>query len=94
MPHFVYILRCADSSLYVGRTSDMEDRVFRHNEGIGSRFTAIRRPVEVLYTESHKTLVSALSRERQLKRWTRAKKLALAAGNTEALKASARRRRR
>ena len=92
--HFVYILRCADSSLYVGRTSDMVDRIFRHNEGIGGRFTAIRRPVEVLYTESHETLAGALNRERQLKRWSRAKKLALAAVNTKALKAAARRRRR
>ena len=94
VPHFVYILRCADTHLYVGYTTAVDSRVFRHNEGLGGRFTARRRPVELLYTESHETLAGALKRERQLKHWTKVKKLALAAGNAKALKASARRRRR
>ena len=80
MPHVVYILRCADDSLYVGYTFDLELRMVHHNEGRGSRFTALRRPVELIHTERHETLASALERERQLKHWTRAKKLALVNG--------------
>jgi predicted GIY-YIG superfamily endonuclease len=75
--HFVYVLRCADDSLYVGETHDLASRLLQHCEGTASRFTARRRPVSMVYAEewTHRDL--ALARERQLKGWTRVKKLAL-----------------
>jgi predicted GIY-YIG superfamily endonuclease len=83
---FVYILRCADGVLYVGHTIDLEDRVRRHGQGAASSFTVRRRPVALVYWEELSTLAAAISRERQLKRWTRRKKEALIAGDSELLK--------
>lgn len=84
---FVYILKCADGVFYVGRTDDLEQRLQAHQRGEGSRFTSCRRPVEMVYAEEHQTQRGAVAREQQLKRWTRAKKEALIAGNRAALKA-------
>lgn len=83
---FVYIVRCADGSLYIGETSDLDLRLLRHNEGRASAFTARRRPVVLVYSEQYQTRQAALPRERQLKRWTRAKKEALIAGDPALLK--------
>jgi putative endonuclease len=58
----------------------------RHNDGRGSSFTARRRPVQLVFTEEHDCREAALARERQLKRWTRAKKEALIAGDLALLK--------
>ena len=87
MPYFVYILRCADNSFYVGHTSDLSFRLSEHNGGEASRFTACRLPVTMVYAEEHSTQTSAIARERQLKRWTRAKKEALVRGDLHGLKA-------
>lgn len=84
--HFVYILRCADGAFYVGETNDLGFRLERHQEGSASRFTASRRPVAMVYAEEYPDRMSALARERQIKRWTRAKKEALIAGDLERLK--------
>lgn len=84
--HFVYVLRCADDSLYVGETDDVENRVARHQEGRGCAFTAARRPIELVYMEQLGNHLAARRREHQLKRWTRAKKEALIAGDLAALK--------
>jgi len=83
---FVYILRCADETLYIGSTSDVHARLVRHAQGIASRYTAARRPVRLVYYESFPTLLAALQRERQLKRWTRAKKEALVAADLSRLR--------
>lgn len=82
---FVYILRCADSSLYIGETNDVARRLSKHNEG-GSKYTSARRPVILAYTEEHERRDDSLKRERQLKRWTRAKKEALIAGEVNRLR--------
>ncbi len=79
--HFVYILRCADNSLYIGETPNVASRLAKHNEGSASRFTARRRPVSLVFAEEHPDRTAALLRERQLKRWSRAKKDALVAGD-------------
>jgi len=89
---FVYILRCADGSLYVGHTANVEDRVRVHNSGKGAAWTACRLPVALVYKESHPSEDGAVARERQLKRWTHNKKLALIHGNTAQLKSLAKRR--
>jgi putative endonuclease len=74
---WVYIVRCADNSLYVGHTDDLDSREKTHNEGRGGRCTAQRRPVQVVYFESHDSAEIAIARERQMKRWTTSKKEAL-----------------
>ena len=82
----MYILRCADDSLYVGCTDDLTGRLEQHNQGVGSHFTSRRLPVALAYAEEHQSRDDALERERQLKRWTRAKKEALIAGDRSSLK--------
>ena len=57
---FAYILRCADHSLYVGHTRNIERRVETHNAGRGAAFTSKRRPVELVYAESHDTETAAI----------------------------------
>jgi putative endonuclease len=79
--YFVYILRCADGTLYTGSTNDVDARVAKHNVGRGAKYTAGRRPVEAVYQESHDSRSAALKRESQLKQWTRARKEALIAGD-------------
>jgi putative endonuclease len=89
---FIYIVRCSDDSLYVGHTSNVEGRVKVHNAGGGALWTACRRPVHLLYQEKHPSEADAIARERQLKRWSHAKKLALINGHLKALKSLAKRR--
>ncbi|BDC47655.1 hypothetical protein TBR22_A19000 [Luteitalea sp. TBR-22] len=84
--HYVYILRCADDSLYVGETSDVVARVLTHRAGEASGFTSQRLPVTLVYAEQHTDRLRARARERQLKRWTRVKKEALIAGDLALLK--------
>jgi predicted GIY-YIG superfamily endonuclease len=90
----VYIVRCADGSLYVGRACDVHRRVEEHNAGAGAVYTTLRRPVELVYSEECSSVTAALSRERQLKRWTKAKKEALVLGRLEAIHDLSRRRQR
>lgn len=92
MPFHVYILRCADGSLYIGHTSNLADRERRHNDGRGRGFTAARRPVRIIYAEAHPSRTAAVQRERQLKRWSAEKKVALAAGDVSKLKLLSKRR--
>jgi putative endonuclease len=73
----VYLLRCADGTLYAGSTTDVEARAHAHNAGRGARYTAGRRPVEVVYQEECGSRSAALRREHALKRLTRSAKEAL-----------------
>ena len=74
----IYILECADRSLYVGCTNNLERRVKQHNDSkSGAHYTKIRRPVKLLYSESFLTLREARHREREVKGWRREKKLNL-----------------
>jgi putative endonuclease len=75
--HFVYIVRCADGTLYTGYARDPGAREKVHNSGHGARYTAGRRPVRLVYAESFTSIGDALRRERQLKRLRRARKEAL-----------------
>jgi putative endonuclease len=83
---FVYVLRCADHSLYIGHTHDLNARLAAHHDGTAALFTRRRRPVSIAYSERHSTVLSAIMRERQIKRWTRAKKEALITGDRLLLK--------
>ena len=91
---FVYILRCADNTFYVGHTEDLASREALHNSGAGANYSARRRPVVLVYSEAFATQKAALARERQLKRWSGKKKEALIAGDLSTLKQLSRRRRK
>ena len=76
----VYILRCRDGSLYTGSTNDLGRRLERHASGRGARYTRSRLPVSLVYEERAKSKGAALRHEADLKRFTRAEKVALVAG--------------
>ena len=84
--HFFYILKCSDGSFYIGSTTNIVNRVKIHNQGKGAIYTAKRRPVHLVYYEAFETLDDAVKRERQVKKWSRAKKEALIHGEMESLK--------
>lgn len=78
--HFVYIVRCADDSLYTGYTTDVMRRVLEHNgesKMPGARYTRPRRPVVLVHQESFTSRSEAQKREAQIKRLTRAEKVGL-----------------
>ena len=78
MQYFIYILECADKSLYVGCTNNLERRIKQHNDSKwGAHYTKIRRPVELKYKEVFKTLKEARQRETEIKGWRREKKFTL-----------------
>ena len=72
--NYVYILRCGDGSLYTGWTNDLEKRLKSHNEGTASKYTRVRRPVELAYFEEHDTKQAAMKREYAIKQMTREQK--------------------
>jgi putative endonuclease len=75
---FVYLLRCADGSIYTGWTLDVARRVETHQKGRGARYTRARRPVTLIYHERLRSPGDAMRREAEIKRWPRARKLKLA----------------
>jgi putative endonuclease len=76
--YYVYILECADRSLYVGCTNDLKKRIKQHNGSKwGAHYTKIRRPIILKYFEEYKTLLTARHREAEIKSWRREKKLKL-----------------
>ena len=75
--NYVYLLRCADGTLYTGWTNDLHTRLAAHNAGTGAKYTRSRRPVELFYYETFETKEEAMRRECAVKRLTRAQKLAL-----------------
>jgi predicted GIY-YIG superfamily endonuclease len=74
---FVYIMRCADGSLYTGITKDVKRRCQQHNAGTASRYTRSRRPVKLVYQEVNPSQSSALKREAAIKALSRRDTLAL-----------------
>jgi putative endonuclease len=90
----VHVRRCSDASLYVGHTTDLAEREGAHNSGFGSRYTAARRPVQIVYAEQYESLQESIERERQVKRWTAEKKEALVAGDVGRLRRLSRLERR
>lgn len=76
--YFVYILRCADDTLYTGVTNDVEKRLHHHNTTkTGAKYTSGRRPVNLVYTEKYATKGESLSREAEIKKLSREAKLNL-----------------
>ena len=75
--HFMYVLICADETLYTGYTTDVEKRIETHNAGKGAKYTAARRPVRLLAYAAFETKHEAMSAEYRFKRLSRAEKLSL-----------------
>lgn len=85
--HF-YMVRCSDNSLYCGITTNLEKRVKEHNSkgARGAKYLRAKRPVQLVYSEEYPDIQSAMKREWQIKKWTKAKKEALVQGDKSVLK--------
>jgi len=72
------MVRCKDGSIYSGIAVDVAERLKKHNNGAGARYTAVHRPVVLIYWEKFNTISEAMSRESRVKRWSKAQKEQLA----------------
>ncbi len=78
MPYFVYIVQCSDNTLYTGIATDVHRRLDEHNNSDkGAKYTRVRRPVELVYTETLEDRSSACKREYEIKKLKREEKLRL-----------------
>ena len=73
--YYVYLLKCADTSIYTGITNDLEGRLRRHKDGSASRYTRAKGVIKIVYSEIHPTRSAALKREAEIKKWPRRRKL-------------------
>src|SRR5665213_2646134 len=86
LPYTVYILRCNDHSFYTGITSDLEERLREHQQGIdATSYTHTRRPITAVYHADFREVMEAIAFEKQVKGWSKRKKEALIAGQQEDL---------
>ena len=86
MPAWLYILRLKSSQLYIGSTTDLDQRYKDHCSGKACRTTQFDSPQKLLYSEELDSFSDARKREAQIKRWSRSKKEALVAGDLSTLK--------
>lgn len=86
MPAWLYILRLKSGNLYIGATTDLDQRCQEHFEGKACRTTKVDPPVAIVHSEEFETNVAARRREAQVKRWSRAKKEALVSGDMAKLR--------
>jgi len=86
MGAFVYMLHCADGSFYVGSATgeDLTPRIAQHQAGTFEGYTSLRRPVELVWSEYFDRITDAIAAERQIKGWSRKKKVALIEGTGSA----------
>ena len=84
--YFVYILRCQNSSYYVGSSKNLSRRIAEHSAGYGCESTSIRKFDQLVYFETYPSKEEALRREKQLKGWSRNKKEALITKNLSKVK--------
>ena len=82
---WVYILRCSDGTYYTGCTSDLENRISQHKEGLYDGYTSKRLPVDLIWKTEFKSISNAIDAERQIKGWSRKKKEALMNGDFDLL---------
>jgi putative endonuclease len=93
MGAWLYIIQCSDGSYYTGTTrGELELRIEQHQTGHFDGYTATRRPVVLKFAEYFDRIADAIAAEQQIKRWSRAKKEALIAGNFRRLSELAKRR--
>lgn len=74
---YIYILLCADNTLYTGYTNNVQKRIKDHHTPKGSKYVRSRLPAKLVYTEKFKTKSEAMKREYEIKKMTRSKKLGL-----------------
>lgn len=74
---FMYILKCADGSYYVGSCRNLDQRLWLHDIGEGAEYTKRRRPVTLVHSEEFPNVADAFAREKQVQGWSRAKRRAL-----------------
>jgi putative endonuclease len=74
---YMYILECVDGTFYTGSTYYLKKRSEEHEAGWGARHTAKRLPVKLVYSEEFSSIDKAFNREKQVQKWSRAKKKAL-----------------
>ena len=79
---FVYMLQCADGSIYTGSTNDIEARVQKHNSGKGAKYTRARLPVKLKAFWQYKNKSDAMKAEYKFKQLTRKKKLIVIANRS------------
>ncbi|MBI4239529.1 GIY-YIG nuclease family protein [Candidatus Uhrbacteria bacterium] len=77
---YVYLLNCSDGSLYCGSTSNLKERINKHNSGAAAIWTKNRLPAWLVYFETYDTLLESRRREKQIKGWTTKKKMNLILG--------------
>jgi putative endonuclease len=82
---YTYILECVDCSYYTGSTTNLERRLWQHQQGVGANHTAKRLPVKLVYCEYYDHVADAFDREKQIQGWCRKKKEALISGDTNLL---------
>ena len=86
MNYYVYILECADRSFYTGQTTNLEHRLDQHETVAYPKcYTATRLPVKLVFSHLFENRDQAFKCERQIKGWSRKKKMALIAGNWQVL---------
>jgi putative endonuclease len=85
MKGWMYILECSDGSYYTGSTKNLELRLQQHENGEGANHTKKRLPVKLVYLEEFQRIDEAFYREKQVQGWSRKKKEALIAGNSDKL---------
>jgi putative endonuclease len=81
--HHVYVLECADGTYYTGYTTDVERRVAEHDAGDGAKYTRGRTPVSLVHVETYDSQSAAMSREHEVKTFSRARKERLVASDRE-----------
>ena len=92
MAAHTYILKCADGTLYVGSTRDLDRRLAQHMLGLGPAYTRRRLPVQLVWSAEFEHIGEAFGREKQIQNWSRAKRDALIVGRFDDLHHLARRR--
>lgn len=82
---WVYILKCSDGSYYTGCTTNLEKRIQEHNFNKYDNYTSARLPVELVYSQQFANINDAIATERQIKGWSKSKKVALIKGDFDLL---------
>ena len=86
MKGYMYILKCSNGEYYIGSTNNLDRRIEEHQNGMGSNFSWKYLPVQLVYHEEFVDVDDAFNREKQIQKWSRAKKEALILGDLEKLK--------
>ena len=81
----VYVLLCSDKTLYTGVISNLDDRLYQHHEGLFPGYTHTRRPLTLLWNTDEMDIQDAIDLEKQIKGWSKARKLAFIRGDITTL---------